>query len=421
VAPPLTEPYLVVRVGGHLARVAGLRAHDGLMTSPPAPGAVVRSDAGPSRSAGSVAGGAALRLGGVRLPAVGTARLYTCGITPYDVTHLGHAATFVWADLLASVWRLCGIDTVGCRNVTDVDDVLTEAAGLRGSDFAQFALQQEYLFDKDMTALRVRRPAHEPRARHHIGAVQQLAAALLAVDHAYPRDGFVYFRGAEVAARSGLSREEALARCAEFGDEPQDPRRDGPFDVAVWRPSAPGQPAWPSPWGLGRPGWHAECAAMALSVFGASVDVLAGGEDLAFPHHEYQAAMVEAVTSVAPFARVRLHVGAVHQGGAKMAKSTGNLTLVGDLLRDHSPAAVRLMLLDRPWHAAWEFDPSGLDRAAARLERLYAAAGRSGGDTATSEVTAALLNDLDVPRAIEAAADGGGEAARLLLRVLAVA
>jgi len=374
----------------------------------------------PSAS-GLTSGAAALHLSGARLPVVGTARVYTCGITPYDVTHLGHAATFVWSDLLASVWRLCGVDTVGCRNVTDVDDVLTRAAGLRGSDVAQFALQQEYAFDKDMTALRVRRPAHEPRARHHIGAVQQLAGALLAAGRAYVRDGFVYFRGAEAAAGSGLSREEALARSAEFGDEPQDPGRDDPFDVVVWRPSAAGEPAWPSPWGPGRPGWHAECAAMALSVLGASVDVLAGGEDLTFPHHDYQAAMVEAVTSVTPFARVRLHVGAVHQGGAKMAKSTGNLTLVADLLRDHSPAAVRLLLLDRPWRTAWDYRPAELDRAAARLEGLYAAAGRSGGaDDATAAVTAALLDDLDVPRAIDLASDGGGEAARLLLRVLAV-
>jgi L-cysteine:1D-myo-inositol 2-amino-2-deoxy-alpha-D-glucopyranoside ligase len=386
------------------------------------PSAASAESAGPARRTDLVAPGAALRLRGDRLPVVGTARLYTCGITPYDVTHLGHAATFVWADLLASVWRLCGVETVGCRNVTDVDDVLTRAAGARGSDFAQFALQQEYAFDKDMTALRVRRPAHEPRARHYIRTVQQLAEALLAADRAYVRNGFVFFRGAQVAADSGLPREVALARSAEFGDDPHDPDRDDPFDVAVWRPSAPGEPAWPGPWGPGRPGWHAECAAMALSVLGSSVDVLAGGEDLAFPHHAYQAAMVEAVTSVAPFARARLHVGAVHRGGAKMAKSTGNLTLVADLLRDHSPATVRLLVLDRPWHAQWEYRPGDLDRAAARLELLYAAAGRPGGAAATTTaVVTALLDDLDVPLAVETALTDGGEAARLLLRVLALA
>jgi L-cysteine:1D-myo-inositol 2-amino-2-deoxy-alpha-D-glucopyranoside ligase len=368
------------------------------------------------------AGPAALRLAGAHLPAVASARVYTCGITPYDVTHLGHAATFVWSDLLASVWRLPDVEVVTCRNVTDIDDVLTRAARRHGSDVAQFALQQEYAFDKDMTALRVRRPAHEPRARHFVGAVQQLAAALLATGRAYERDGFVYFRGAAVVDRCGLPRAEALARAAEFADDPYDELRDDPFDVAVWRPSPHGEPAWPGPWGPGRPGWHAECAAMALSVLGPSVDVLAGGADLAFPHHAYQTAMMEAVTSVTPAARARLHVGAVRQGGTKMAKSTGNLTLVADLLQEHAPGAVRLLLLDRPWRDAWDYEPAGLDRAAARLDELYAAAGRSGAaeEAAAAAVTAALLDELDVPRAIEIALDGGGAAARLLLRVLAL-
>jgi cysteinyl-tRNA synthetase len=363
---------------------------------------------------------ARFRLAGASLPLVGRARLYICGITPYDVTHLGHAATFVWADVAAAVLRTAGVDVTSCRNVTDVDDVLTEAAGARGRDTGEFALYQEYLFDKDMTALGVTRPGHEPRARHHVTAVRQLAAALLAGGHAYARDGYVYFRGAAVAQRAGLSPHRARELSAEYGDDPGDPRRDDPSDVPVWRPSAAGQPAWPSPWGPGRPGWHAECAAMALSVLGGAVDILAGGADLAFPHHAYQAAMVEAATSVAPFARARLQVGTVHQDGAKMAKSTGNLTLVADLLRDHAPAAVRLLLLDRPWREAWEYRPRDLPAAAAKLHQLYAAAGRPSG-AAAGEVVDALLDDLDVPRAVTIALDGGGEAARQLIRTLSLA
>ena len=363
---------------------------------------------------------ARVRLAGAPLPLVGRARLYVCGITPYDVTHLGHAATFVWADLAASVLHAAGVEVTSCRNVTDVDDVLTEAAGAHGRDTSEFALYQEYLFDKDMSALGVTRPAHQPRARHHVVPVQQLAAALLAGGHAYARDGFVYFRGADVAARAGLTPQRARQLSAEYGDDPADPRRDDPFDVAVWRPSADGQPAWPSPWGPGRPGWHAECAAMALTVFGAGVDILAGGADLAFPHHAYQAAMVEAATSVTPFSRARLHVGTVRQDGAKMAKSTGNLTLVGDLLREHSPAAVRLLLLDRPWRDGWEYRAADLDAAAGRLEKLYAAAGRPASGAAAGEVVAALLDDLDVPRAVAVAEDGGGEAARQLIRILSL-
>ncbi|MQA12702.1 MAG: cysteine--tRNA ligase [Pseudonocardiaceae bacterium] len=363
-----------------------------------------------------------IRLAGAPLPVISPVRFYVCGITPYDVTHLGHAATFVWADAAAAVLRLAGADTVTCRNVTDVDDVLTRAAVERGRHYDEFALEQEYLFGRDMSALRVRRPTHEPRARHHVWQVVQLAAALLAAGRAYERGGAVYFRGCDVPASAGLALDDAERRCAEFGDEPDDPARDDPFDVAVWRPSAADEPGWPSPWGRGRPGWHAECAAMALGVLGAAVDVLAGGEDLAFPHHAYQAAMVEAATGVCPFARAQLPVGTVRAHGAKMAKSTGNLVLVSDLLRDHPPAAVRLLLLDRVWHRSWDHTAAEVERAAARLERLYSAAGTTTASPASVDaVTAALVDDLDVPRALGVAEEEGGEAARLLLRTLALA
>jgi cysteinyl-tRNA synthetase len=386
----------------------------------PAPDGVV-GGAGPAIRDDGVLHSAELRLSGRPVPLVSPARIYVCGITPYDVTHLGHAATFVWADAAASVLRMAGVHVTTCRNVTDVDDVLTGAAGSHGRKYDEFALHQEYLFNKDMAALRVHPPTHEPRARHHIAQVQQLAAALLAAGRAYLRDGYVYFRGADTVARTGLTREQALALADEYGDRPDDPLRDDPFDVPVWRPSAGDQPTWPSPWGPGRPGWHAECASMALSVLGTGVDILAGGADLAFPHHIYQAAMAEAATSVTPFARSRLHVGTVYQNGAKMAKSTGNLTLVTDLLRDHSPAAVRLLILNRPWHAPWDYRPAELDQAQADLDALNAAAAHTGTTpSATDAVAAALLDNLNVPRALAAAHDTGSDAARLLLRVLAL-
>jgi cysteinyl-tRNA synthetase len=376
-------------------------------------GRVAGPDGATVRSAG-------LRLAGAPLPVLGTARIYICGITPYDVTHLGHAATFVWADVLTSVLAAAGAEVVSTRNVTDVDDVLTRAAESRGRHYDEFALNQEFLFERDMQALRVHRPTVAPRARHHVGSVQQLAAALLAAGAAYERDGSVYFRGAEVAERAGLERDRALELSAAFGDDPTDPRKDDPFDVPVWRPSGEADPAWPSPWGWGRPGWHAECAAMAAATLGLAVDVLVGGEDLAFPHHAYQAAMVEAAAGVTPFARRRLHVGAVRRDGVKLAKSTGNLILVADLLESHAPSAVRLLLLDRPWSTAWDVDLQQLDAAAARLERLYAAAARADGERGREAVLAALLDDLDVPRALALAEEEGGAAARFLLRVLSL-
>jgi L-cysteine:1D-myo-inositol 2-amino-2-deoxy-alpha-D-glucopyranoside ligase len=360
-------------------------------------------------------------LGGCALPVISPARLYVCGITPYDVTHLGHASTFVWADAVAAVLRLAGAQTLTCRNVTDVDDVLTHAAAARGRRFDEFALEQEYLFGRDMAALRVRRPEYEPRARHHVGQVVQLALALLARGRAYQRDGAVYFRGAEVPAKIGLTVAEATELATEFGDRPDDPAREDPFDVPVWRPSADEVPGWPSPWGRGRPGWHAECAAIALGVLGPAVDILAGGADLNFPHHAYQAAMVEAATGVGPFARATFPVGTVTVEGAKMAKSAGNLVLISDLLSHHGAAAVRLLVLNRPWQQSWDFRPGDITGQANQLERLYSAAGRALSAPAASDaLTAALVDDLDVPTALAIGEESGGDAARLVLRTLAL-
>ncbi len=359
---------------------------------------------------------ASLVLGGRTLPLVSRMRVYTCGITPYDVTHLGHASVFVWSDLLRSLARLLDVEPTLVRNVTDVDDVLTTAALRDGRNYDQFAVAQEFAFDQDMRSLAVTAPDDAPRARAHIADVVQLAAGLLATGDGYETGGAVFFRGAGVV--EGRDRAEALALSAAFGDQADDDRED-PFDVPVWRPSTAEQPAWPSPWGWGRPGWHAECAAMALDAYGASLDVLVGGADLAFPHHAYQAAMVQAVSGVAPFARRQMHIGTVRAGGEKMAKSTGNLVLVRDLLGRHSGADLRLLLLNRAWAEAWDFEPTALTAAEELRTRLYAAASEPGRDAdGTAQVVAALLTDLDVPRAVEAALATGGEAARLLIRLL---
>ncbi|MGI5126620.1 cysteine--tRNA ligase [Pseudonocardia sp. CA-107938] len=364
---------------------------------------------------------ATLRLGGQRLAPTVPARIYLCGITPYDVTHLGHAATFVWADTVARVLRMAGTDTVVARNVTDVDDVLTRTAAQRGRAYDEFGLSQEYWFDQDMAALHVRPPEHAPHARHHVRHVIRLAGALLATGAAYERDGRVHFRGAAVPARAGLDRADALRLAAEFGDDPADERRDDPFDVVVWQASGPGEPAWPSPWGPGRPGWHAECAAMALATLGGVVDVLAGGSDLAFPHHAYQSAMVEAATGATPFARAAFRVGTVGLGGTKMAKSTGNLVLVADLLREVPGPVLRLMLLQRHWASDWDYRPDLLDDAARTLDRLYTAAGGpSGSSVAATAVQAALLDDLDVTTALAIAESEGAAAARQVIRTLAL-
>ena len=360
----------------------------------------------------------ALRLAGHDLQPVGPLRVYACGITPYDVTHVGHAATFVWADVIGAVAHAAGSDVVLARNVTDVDDVLTESARAQGWHFDELALTQEYLFDRDMKALRVAAPALSPHARSHIVAVIRLASRLLATGDAYESDGHVWFRGAHTPEAAGLDPQTALEASHAYGDQDVTVERESVFDVPIWRPSGEDDPAWPSPWGWGRPGWHAECAAMAMCSMGSSIDVLVGGSDLAFPHHAYQTRMVEAASSVHPFARSVVHVGEVRLDGAKMAKSTGNLVLVTDLMERFEGGAIRLGLLARRWWEPWDCTDEVFAGAAMTVTALVAAAGDAPAPRHHDEVLDRLLDELDVPGAIALALDRGGAAAAYLLDVL---
>ena len=362
-----------------------------------------------------------LRLGGDILPMVGHVRMYVCGITPYDVTHLGHAATYVWADAAERVLRWHGHSVTVARNVTDVDEVLFAEARRRGESHTMLATLQRAAFETTMATLQVRPPDLAPSAAQHIGHVIQLAQALLDRESAYERNGTVYARTAHSAAQAGLDRETALRLAVEYHDHPDDPDKDDPLDVIVWQAAGPDDDvSWPSPWGEGRPGWHAECAAMVLALFGPSVDIHCGGGDLRFPHHAAEAALAEAATGVTPFARSWMRAGIVSIDGAKMAKSSGNLVLVQELLKEHSAGAIRLFLLNRPWAQPWSYDPAALDEAESLLERLYAAASSTWMSTGAVAVPAALLDDLDVPRALGIALEDGGQAARTLIEMLAL-
>lgn len=362
-----------------------------------------------------------LRIAGRPLPVVGRARVYVCGITPYDTTHVGHAATFVWTDVAARVLRHTGVEVEVCRNVTDVDDDMLEQARQQGADWRTLGTEQTYRFEEDMHRLRVTKPSYEPFSRNFVDEVIALTAGLLDRGVAYERDGHVFFRGASVHDRAGIDRDRALSLAAERGGRPDDPRKDDPLDVPLWQRSLGDEPAWPSPWGLGRPGWHAECTAMALSLLGASVDLHAGGDDLRFPHHAYEAAQAEALTGVVPFARAWMHVGMVMLGGKKMAKSTGNLVFVHDLVDKWPPEALRLLILDRRWNEPWEFVEDDLAAATDRVERLWSQAGRRKVDEiAESAAAAALVDDLDTRRALEIAEESGGRAARTVGSIMGV-
>lgn len=360
----------------------------------------------------------ALTVAGSSLVPVGPLRIYSCGITPYDVTHVGHAATFVWADTLRAVAHAAGNEVLLARNVTDVDDVLTRAAQAKGWHYDELASTQEFLFDRDMKALSVEPPHISPHARSHVPAVIRLASALLEQGAAYEAEGHVWFRGGDVASTAGLAHDEALRLSTEYGDQQDTAGREGGLDVAIWRPSGDDAPAWPSPWGWGRPGWHAECAAMAMCSLGTTVDVLVGGQDLTFPHHAYQSRMVEAAAAVDRFSRTVLHVGEVRVDGAKMAKSTGNLVLVADLLERWSGSALRLGLLHRSWSEPWDCTEAVFADADALLERLRRAADGTLAPRHHDAVLSRLVDDLDVRGAVEVALSDGGEAAAYLLDVL---
>jgi cysteinyl-tRNA synthetase len=383
------------------------------------PGAGASSAIRAIRSAGEVSGLPVLTVGGTRLPTVGRARVYVCGITPYDATHLGHAATFVWSDVAARVLRLTGAEVDVCRNITDVDDHLLARARADHLAWRSLAAQQTYRFEADMDALGVARPAYEPRSYDYVNEVIAIAAELVATGRAYVANGSVYFRGAEVPARAGLDRETALALAAERGGHPDDPDKTDPLDAAVWQRSIGDEPAWDSPWGSGRPGWHAECTAMAVATCGPTVDLHLGGAELAFPHHAYEAAQAEAYTGVAPFARAWMHVGTVMVGGEKMAKSAGNLVFVAELLERYPPGALRYLILSRPWREPWDFSVDKLDAAAAEVELLWSYAAKPGGSPdAGRAVVSALLDELDVPRALELAKEAGGQVLRELVGLL---
>jgi cysteinyl-tRNA synthetase len=342
-----------------------------------------------------------------------------CGITPYATTHLGHAFTFAWIDTLARVMDHVGARMEVCRNVTDVDDDLFREAAATGSPWQLLANQWLYQFEDDMRKLNVRRPAFEPLARDYINEVIFMILALLEHEAAYRRDDTVYFRGAGMAERAGLSEAEAIAAHEASRGQTDDPAKEHPLDAVIWQPSAEGEPRWASPFGEGRPGWHIECAAMATSILGLAVDVHAGGEDLAFPHHAYESAIAEAATGVAPYARAWMHMGTVRVNDAKMAKSTGNLVYLRELYEDWEPPAVRLMLLDRPWSQTWDFEVAELERAATRLDSLRTAASVAGGsEAAANEVARLMVEGQHSVAALDLAIDEQGESARLGARLL---
>ncbi len=325
--------------------------------------------------------------------------LYVCGITPYDATHLGHAATYVTYDVLERRLRDRGHETRCIRNITDVDDDMLREARRRGVHHLDLAFGEVRRFDDDMAALGNLEPWMEPRATGAIPEIRGFIHALLERGSAYVVDGAVFFDAAadaEFGELSGLRADAMVRLGAERGEQPDDDRKRHPLDPVLWQSSAVDEPAWDAPWGRGRPGWHVECSALAVRHAGPTVDLHGGGTDLIYPHHECSAAQARAVTGE-PLAGHWLHQAMVVHEGRKMSKSLGNLVFVADLLRCHEPMAVRLALLAHHYRRSWSWDPRLLEEASARLERWRAV---GDGDGAVDAVRAALDDDLDTPAAL---------------------
>lgn len=356
----------------------------------------------------------------------GHVRLYVCGVTPYDTAHLGHAFVYATFDTLVRFLRAQGLSVTYTQNVTDIDDPLFEkAAALGNITWQDLAKQETDRFLREMAAINVAMPDHYIRASDELPAMFAIIEQLLARGYAYEKDGWLYFDSqrdptyGQLAKAAGFDTyDKLLAEANEHGNVPDDPRKRDPLDFLLWRgQEKPDDPAWPSPWGPGRPGWHIECTAMAMRYLGPQIDIHGGGTDLIFPHHSSEIAQSENASDVRPYVRVWMHVGMVALDGAKMSKSKGNLTIVGKLLEQYSPDAVRVLLASHHYRQPWEYFDADMERAQEVANHLADAATAHASTVDTpafalwslrdrfapaAEFIAALEDDLDTPRALAA-------------------
>ena len=331
--------------------------------------------------------------------------MYTCGITPYDATHVGHAAVYLAYDVLQRRLRDLGHETRCVRNITDVDDDILRKARELGVHYLDLAAAEVARFDGDMLALNVIECWSEPRATSAIADIRGFIGMVLDQGYAYQAGGSVYFDVSSFPAFgqiSHLSRDEMLALAHERGGNVEDPAKRDPLDFVLWQPSASDEPSWESLWGPGRPGWHVECSALALRELDTTIDLHGGGADLIFPHHECEAAQSEAATGQ-PFVRHWMHQAMVRMDGEKMSKSLGNLVFISDLLKTWDARAIRLAIVEHHYRDSWEWDEVLMPRAGARLDSWLGSSAASAGsegsgtnDLVLGEVRARLDDDLSL-------------------------
>jgi L-cysteine:1D-myo-inositol 2-amino-2-deoxy-alpha-D-glucopyranoside ligase len=341
--------------------------------------------------------------------------MYVCGVTPYDSGHMGHAFTFTIFDVLVRYIESTGTRVKYVQNVTDVDDPLFERARRDGVDWRELADRETKVHLRDMTTLGWRPPDAMPRVSDEIPGILAAAAKLEKSGHTYETDN-LYFDASSYPGYGRLSHRTRRSMLRKLRDDDllgrvePGAKRDA-LDFALWRGSRPDEPAWPSKFGEGRPGWHIECSVMAMRYLGDQIDIHGGGRDLVFSHHESERAQSETLTGKKPFAQAWVHTGMVRYHGRKMSKSLGNLVHVSQALQRAPAAAVRLYLVSHRYGRDWDFSWAGLARAARfveRMRKLLADDERAGGRKAApdrrlmAEFNAALADDLDTARAVRA-------------------
>jgi L-cysteine:1D-myo-inositol 2-amino-2-deoxy-alpha-D-glucopyranoside ligase len=345
-------------------------------------------------------------------PAQPTVSMYICGITPYATTHLGHVFTYAAADVLIRFLEDQGYRIRYVQNLTDIDDAILREARRVGEDWRALGVRWTAHFIRDMQAVNIRPPDHYPHATEVIAEIIDTVSKLCEVGVAYAAGGSVYFHvdaWPSYGKLSRIPRDQMLAIANERGNRPDDPHKRHPLDFVLWQAQAPGEPAWDSPWGPGRPGWHIECSTLVRRFLGETIDIHGGGSDLIFPHHESEIAQSECVMGRGPLARWWFHTAMVQHAGKKISKSLGNLIMVRDLLQTYSPDALRLYLAGHHYRQVWQHDVGELERAEQLARTLRRAATGLGGSPSHQSLdptprwmafTEAMARDLDTPAAL---------------------
>ncbi|MGE3597083.1 MAG: cysteine--tRNA ligase [Dehalococcoidia bacterium] len=338
----------------------------------------------------------------------GAFSMYVCGITPYDVGHLGHLLTYITYDVIRRRLEHDGVKVHHVQNITDVDDDIIRKAHELSTTPEELTARNVAAFDRDMAALNVLPPHENPTVSGTMPQIIDLVQTLVQGGFAYASNGDVYFSVASFPVFGELSRYSRERMLAESERQKMRPGPRDPLDFLLWQAKAEGEPAWTSPWGEGRPGWHIECTAMSSVLLGPTLDLHGGGSDLIYPHHECEIAQSESATGISPFVRTWVHVGMLEYQGEKMSKSLGNMVFAGDLLAAYPADAIRLALYTHHYREPWEYTEAAIKAGQNQFERLRAAMTTVGGSGTPldhlpwlSRAWAALDDDLDLPRAVD--------------------